>query len=855
MGSGKQLSFAFGEISPELHYNAEGNFFRQGLKKLYNGIVRASAGVSNRTGSVMSKINTGDITPGGEGRFFVFHHPVLDKQMCLVVKSQIPPTSGPGYFDMPFELYYWDTGFGTTTAYDSTLSPSGNSTVGAKINLDTLEFRQIKNDLICTFEFIDEPGRAFGAYKYFMINIVLNSAGTAFYRSMYISKEALSGTPPAGPFTITTYFLTSGYDPMPVSYKIYQEKFDGSELLWTAFNSTEGMPNTSATNQVTGLTFPDPTGDVKQYNVYRSAGTIIGGVPTSGNAYALVARIPAGVGSTSFADALITADLSATPPDDTTIKAVTELGQMRKIYFSKERYFVLPNQENFQENLYLSKLGSNFFFDRGLAPTRLDSFSMVTRSNRERASTKGIKAVASMDSSLAFSDDCVFELKGSDGGVLSYDTANPVIIVNEGIADNCPPVGAGDQIFFINDDRTTMISIRKSSTSDTNFEPYNIGTNSNHLFSRRSIKKIQVVNAKETIVWALTNTGELISCTDVATGVGGFGRHKITDGFIEDIAVVKVSADRSGSYGSTLTETEVLALFVNRDGTRYVEYMAPRDDEAVGNFAYADASVYAGGELQSFQVTLKITAADYTAGNILTITDVDGTGFFALVVPLVIDVKKTDGTYLRLFKTAGINANSMNCRADYDIPANLQNSNILKENYELPINSVSNLQHLAGKEVSVIGDGTVLSSPLNLANQLTTMSVDALGILDLGDYYRKVYVGLPYKFTMETLPLEASDNRTFTDKGKLINMVGVALANTIGGLLTQRPDVELTINNTANLASPRNSDMVNNMEPFSGMKNENFPAEWDDSGSLCVHQVDPLPITVAAIYPKGVIGG
>ena len=50
MASGKQLSFAFGEVSPSLRFRVDASFYSQALSKLSNAYVRKSGGVSNRSG-------------------------------------------------------------------------------------------------------------------------------------------------------------------------------------------------------------------------------------------------------------------------------------------------------------------------------------------------------------------------------------------------------------------------------------------------------------------------------------------------------------------------------------------------------------------------------------------------------------------------------------------------------------------------------------------------------------------------------------------------------------------------------------------------------------------------------------
>ena len=134
------------------------------------------------------------------------------------------------------------------------------------------------------------------------------------------------------------------------------------------------------------------------------------------------------------------------------------------------------------------------------------------------------------------------------------------------------------------------------------------------------------------------------------------------------------------------------------------------------------------------------------------------------------------------------------------------------------------------------------------------MIVPADGLLQLNGFYRNGYVGLPYKSIKETLPLEASDNRTFSDRGKNINRAGIAVVNTLGGFVTQKPDAEIDINTVGFIAYERDSTLVAPAAPVTDLVNEIFPSEYNMAGSLSIIQVDPLPITVTAVYPKGVIG-
>lgn len=855
MPSGKQLSFKYGEISPVLHHKSTEDFFTSGLKKLRNGYVRGEGGVSNRPGSryMEESFNVTQDAIGVGCRIFSFTGPVDGKEYIVVLSNQIPANPGLEPFVLPIQIFE----VGHSTPLTVVVPFFAMDPVGAAlIDLDSVEFTQLKDDLVFTFKIAEADPGAWADFPYRLLNIYQEpSTPSTFTIFQAPSASSLPGVPASPTLgAITYYWLSAGLQPQPVAYEVWIELFDGSEFLWQEGRYIEGMPNASTTNKVVGYSLNDSE-TVKQYNVYRAAGGINAGSPEPTSAFGLVSRIPANAAVTINGDSLITPDMTVTPPKDESIQRVTLGYNIRKIFYAKERYLIAPIDGFSDEDVFCSKLGSKYFWARGLAPTELDAFAFSVRGNGRR-NKKGVKNFADVGTVLAFTDDAVFALKGREGGIISFSSINPSPVVNEGIADDCPPVGVDNLIYYLNDDRTSIIGIRESIANPGSFEVANISTISNHLLKRRDVVRMAVTKSNETIVWLLKRDGTLVSVTiDNSTGVIGFARHDI-GGFIEDIAVGKITSDLTQAYNSKPPLTDTLMMSVIRDGVRYIERFAVRDDEASDNWRYADAYADFGLGENPGADSLKIQAdgAGYAAGNPLLLVADPATDPFVDPYPEVIDVyDSANDRWLRLVTDERLDNNTLRVYCVYDIPAGLQDTVIA--NYRFPVRYLQGFERFAEQEVVVFADGQILSSPLNETFEREPIVVDAGGEIDLGDYYYQGYVGLPYKFTMETLPLESSDNRTFSDKGKLINAAGVAVDKTLSGFITQNPDAEINLDNAGFIAPIRNSDMENNAELFSGVVNQNFPAEWDSGGSLSIHQVDPLPITVAAVYPKGIIGG
>ncbi|HET8686483.1 MAG TPA: hypothetical protein VFM18_07440, partial [Methanosarcina sp.] len=144
-----------------------------------------------------------------------------------------------------------------------------------------------------------------------------------------------------------------------------------------------------------------------------------------------------------------------------------------------------------------------------------------------------------------------------------------------------------------------------------------------------------------------------------------------------------------------------------------------------------------------------------------------------------------------------------------------------------------------------------VSSPNNPKYAAQTLTVSNAGVLTLPDYYSYGYVGLPYITEIETLNLEASDNRTLLPVGKLINAAGVGVKKTIGGYMGQANAAIGDMQEFYTLASQNIEDPT---APFDGYLEMQYPAAWESLGRVNIKQVDPLPMSILAVYPKGIRG-
>jgi hypothetical protein len=151
-----------------------------------------------------------------------------------------------------------------------------------------------------------------------------------------------------------------------------------------------------------------------------------------------------------------------------------------------------------------------------------------------------------------------------------------------------------------------------------------------------------------------------------------------------------------------------------------------------------------------------------------------------------------------------------------------------------PVTSVSGLDHLEGKTVAILGDGSVVPS------QVVTG-----GAVALDGSYSKVIVGLPYTADLETLNLELPlQGGTMQGQMKKIPKVTVRVKDARGiriGLNTGSLQ-EVKQRSAEVLGSP--------LQPFEGDFTVIVPSEWNTDGRLFVRQAYPLPCTILDLIPE-----
>lgn len=660
------------------------------------------------------------------------------------------------------------------------------------------------------------------------------------------------------------------------------------------------------------LVAPLPT-DIKFFSLYRAAGA--GGVGNS--FYTLVGRIPFVDGTTTltFAD-YGTNDVASTPSiDKEALKGLNEAGTgptlkaVNNASFYQQRLVLgmdpLGAAGIDAGDMYASKLGGE---DQLKSPI---IYSDVGAFKFNIPVTDGTPPVAqlAMERLLALTGRGVYIIRGGDqSGVLTPTSVNPLLVSEEGCSSSVEPKMCGRKGYFLNATHTKLMAVEFS--ADGNVQITEATIFSDH-FLNEDIVQIEVLGTGEDTVYLLRRDGKLIRITTSEEGVSGFSLIE-TGGYIESIyrdRAARPYLANSVDASNNDRLYDVLMCYVIRNGFRTLERMNVREDRYREGEFFADCYKSFGMRLSLFgasgyikigapdsvnpRINIGPTPTDWEAGSIIPIWvsntnlylgSVDSDG----VIHFFYDDEDGREQSLRFHKQGGTQFATGNVDYsqgflgyfDSEVPAYLRDAlaqgiaglsqtEINKRQTRwAPAFNVVDLTlsgpHIAGfadplsivpasAAVTVMADGDILSSPLNPNRDTLYMERDSGGevTLTLPDYVTYGYVGMPYISEFETLDLEAGDNRTLTSAKKLLNSVGIGLMETRGGFYGMPGD---DVDRMTEVVLREDGNINNKLENKSGHIEVIIPSEWTQAGRVNVKNVDPVPMTLLSIYPKGIAG-
>ena len=586
------------------------------------------------------------------------------------------------------------------------------------------------------------------------------------------------------------------------------------------------------------LTLPTSSAYATEIRAYRQP---INGAATSG-AYGYIGSAPVTFGSPStakFQDLGQDADYTHSPPGYTTPATFDPLNKaprtgciyQQRLLMTESPTIGYPNNTN-EEVIYASRTGFKNNFTRDY-PLGADS-SLVFKSGTS-GSAKVLRMIDN-NGLLVFTTAGIFYSIGA----LTPDNLALEKKGNWVIEETIPPLEVPGGILFVDKSTNTVRTLIYSQEAN-GFPGDEISIFSNHLFVNKKVVSWAFQEGDIPLIWVVMDDGSLNALTyQREHQMQAWSRHD-TDGIYESVTVLKDLTNKSVAY-----------FVVNRNGQRLIETTTPRFTPDLKDFNGTDSSITFKTIVAS---DILVEAQDITDwGGLLVLTS--ASAVFANTtdngaVGSVFRFFDSDGSAVDLTVTTFVSTSQVIVQASAEFPAYENINATIYKTYA----TVTGLDHLNGKLVSVLSDGYVISSPNNNNENYDEITVSN-GAITLPDGMRGaiIHVGLPFTVDLETLDVDTVEQKPTLLESRTVNKVYVKVYNTRGifvgakfasnnqvdGMVDpeeRTEDIELgNIGNAAQKPVTKRHDIV--------IRND-----WQSNGRVCIRQVDPLPVEVLSIIP------
>lgn len=176
-------------------------------------------------------------------------------------------------------------------------------------------------------------------------------------------------------------------------------------------------------------------------------------------------------------------------------------------------------------------------------------------------------------------------------------------------------------------------------------------------------------------------------------------------------------------------------------------------------------------------------------------------------------------------------------------------------------NEVDGLEHLEGEEVSIMMDGSVLSSPNDVIDYPKYTVVDGKITLPEGVYGAIFIIGRHVIADAETLNMSSVEQSPVTLESLTVNKLYIKVFNSrglyVGPIFPETKYEEKDGSSVKGMESldkrlvPEYNPLIGNVyaKPLTARIEKNIIGSWKSQGKICIRQVDPLHFEIVSIIP------
>lgn len=385
---------------------------------------------------------------------------------------------------------------------------------------------------------------------------------------------------------------------------------------------------------------------------------------------------------------------------------------------------------------------------------------------------------------------------------------------------------------------------------------------SNHLFVNSQIRQWTWAEEPFKLLWAVKEDGGLLCLTYLKEQeIYAWSRHDTNGQFVSVCSVTETSNSNSASGVVPLVDAVyvITKRYIQGGWRYYSERMDNRlwknveDTFAVDSglsypLTYPDATLSASACSPKYNpdgpVLFTASASVFSADNVGDIIRIgggkaevteyvstsSGTQVWCTILEDIVDTVPNDPEQIPLPAPSGLWTIST------------------------PTTVVSGLNHLEGKTVAILADGSVVP------NQCVRF-----GEVTLPEEASKIVIGLPYVCQMQTVYVDAPEGgNTTQNRRKLISSAGIRVSETRGIQIgTDQPDQSVFSDSPSdpvweNMNEVKERNMFVNagtaVPLFTGDYFKNVSSTWGMKGQLAVQQVYPLPANIMSVIIYWTVG-
>lgn len=819
MTSVVQRSFSSGEISPSLYARTDVSKYATGLRTCRNFKVQRHGGAANRAGTqFIAEVK--DSTKTVRLLKFVFN----SSQTYLLefgdlyirfyrLAGQIVVDPAPAAYNNATAYVVGDLVELLGVYYYCIAATTGNPPPNATywyaltgdiyeiptpyVEADLMALRYVQSGDVIT---ITHP-----SYAPMQLSRTGHTAWTLVEQAFTPTLAA-----PAGPGAVngTAGAVVYRYKVTAVAEESYEES-----LPTAMFSCTGGVPTTAAPNV---LTWTAVTG-AAEYNVYREV------IPGSGS-YGFIGI----AGSNSFNDNNITPDGTFAPPIDRNPFSAAGDYPTAVCYYQQRQVF--GNTDNNPEIVHSSRSGNFSNFTITSPSQSDDAVSWTVAANKVQA----VQHMIALGKLIVFTAEAEWAILGGADGVLRPGEVNPELQTENGCG-LLPPIIINKSAIYVQ----ARGSIVRDLTFSVDVDGYtgdDLTIFATHLFQYNDLVDWDYQKTPDSIVWIVRDDGTLLGLTYVKEHkVLGWHRHDTHLGFYENVCVVP-EGDEDAVY-------VVVFRTINGAVKRYIERFASRNFRDIIDAYFVDCGLSYDG--WNTTATTMAASGGVTWAHTEDLTLTASAGYFVAG-----DVGNTITLYY-YFDADGIERASVQDSVTFTIRAYTDPTHVtVRSNKTVPtwaraaagtdwskgVDQLSGLDHLEGETVSILADGHVETPQVVVGGAITLPIPRSL-----------IHVGLPIEADLETLDIDTADGAPLIDKYKNVETVDMTVESSRGVKIG--PDED----HLEEWKQRELEDMGEPIQPFTGNITVNIESNWNSNGRLFIRQSDPLPLTVLAIVPSGMI--